>query len=149
MYGQEREMWTGLSIHVIIVMLFLTLYVTFSRLQKWSLSKDSQVNRSVSVWLPLWHFRLVGTAVHVLTLYLHWTCTCMSFPSIIPSRVGRNSARLVRAAAMRLADELVELMTRPVHTIVTRVLEGWVGGEWMSGRGVDEWAGNESCIRLL
>lgn len=39
-------------------------------------------------------------------------------------RIGRKSARLVRAAALRLAQELLTILTRPLYVSVTRVLEG-------------------------
>lgn len=39
-------------------------------------------------------------------------------------RVGRKSARLVRAAAMKLALELNSMIDRPSYAIVTRVLQG-------------------------
>ena len=40
-------------------------------------------------------------------------------------RIGQHSARLVRAAALKLADELLEMMKRPASVaMVTRVLEG-------------------------
>ncbi|GAB6020266.1 hypothetical protein CHUAL_002984 [Chamberlinius hualienensis] len=38
--------------------------------------------------------------------------------------IGRKSARLVRAAALKLAQELCIMLERPEHAIVTRVLEG-------------------------
>ena len=39
-------------------------------------------------------------------------------------RIGRHSSRLVRAAALKLADELLEMMSRPFAAGVKRVLEG-------------------------
>jgi len=38
-------------------------------------------------------------------------------------RVGKLSDRLVRAAALRLAQELCELLQRPVVATVTKVLQ--------------------------
>ena len=40
-------------------------------------------------------------------------------------RIGRKSPRLVRAAALRLAEELLEMIVRPTVASVTRVLEGY------------------------
>ena len=39
-------------------------------------------------------------------------------------RVGRKSARLVRAAALKLAQELFAMIKRPEYAMVTRCLEG-------------------------
>ena len=39
-------------------------------------------------------------------------------------RIGRKSARLVRAAALRLAQELLEIVKHPSYVSVNRVLEG-------------------------
>ena len=39
-------------------------------------------------------------------------------------RIGRKSARLVRAAALRLADELMKMLARPSTALVTRCQEG-------------------------
>ncbi|KAL5473171.1 hypothetical protein EMCRGX_G027619 [Ephydatia muelleri] len=38
--------------------------------------------------------------------------------------IGRKSSRLVRAASLHLAEELREMIERPSHVIVSRVLEG-------------------------
>ena len=46
------------------------------------------------------------------------------------SRVGRKSPRLVRAAALKLAQELLEMVTRPLSVaMVTRCQEGCVNTE--------------------
>ena len=41
-------------------------------------------------------------------------------------RVGKRSERLVRAAALRLAQELCDLLERPAVATVTKVLQGLV-----------------------
>ena len=41
-------------------------------------------------------------------------------------RIGRRSARLVRAAAIKLAQELCGMIGRPPYAMVTRNLEGYV-----------------------
>ena len=50
------------------------------------------------------------------------TIYTLSFLFIL--RIGRRSARLVRAAAMKLAQELAEFMPRPAFSLVSRNLEG-------------------------
>ena len=50
-------------------------------------------------------------------------CVCVSPRSL---RIGRKSARLVRAAALRLADELLAILQRPSVALVTRCQEGLV-----------------------
>ena len=42
----------------------------------------------------------------------------------VTCRVGKLSERLVRAAALRLAQELCELLQRPAVATVTKVLQG-------------------------
>lgn len=44
--------------------------------------------------------------------------------NFISWRIGRKSARLVRAAALRLADELQKMLQRPSSALVTRCQEG-------------------------
>lgn len=55
--------------------------------------------------------------------------------------IGRKSSRLVRAAALKLSQELCTMLHRPKHAMVTRNLEGtecqvgpgplrWVLGAW-------------------
>lgn len=39
-------------------------------------------------------------------------------------RIGRKSPRLVRAAALKLAEELLEMVIRPSFAMVTRCQEG-------------------------
>ena len=41
-------------------------------------------------------------------------------------RIGKNSARLVRMAATRLAIELLGMIHRPEHAAITKTLEGFV-----------------------
>lgn len=42
-------------------------------------------------------------------------------------RIGRKSPRLVRAAALKLAQELLEMVARPIDVaMVTRCQEGYV-----------------------
>ena len=48
----------------------------------------------------------------------------LTFSCMAVSRVGRHSSRLVRAAALKLADELLDMMSRPSAAGVKRVLEG-------------------------
>lgn len=59
--------------------------------------------------------------------------------------IGRKSSRLVRAAALKLSQELCTMLHRPKHAMVTRNLEGTecqVGhgppsdGCWVPGRGL-------------
>ena len=42
----------------------------------------------------------------------------------LPPRIGRRSPRLVRAAALRMADELQKMLARPSTALVTRCQEG-------------------------
>jgi hypothetical protein len=42
------------------------------------------------------------------------------------NRFGKKSARLVRAAALKLSQELCDMLPRPDFAMVTRVLEGYV-----------------------
>ncbi len=57
-------------------------------------------------------------------LYVHvrmcvWVCAC------VLDRIGRKSQRLVRAAALKLAQELLEIVKRPwTVAVVTRCQEG-------------------------
>lgn len=39
------------------------------------------------------------------------------------SRIGRKSTRLIRAAAMKLSQEVHALLNRPRYAVVTRCLE--------------------------
>lgn len=39
-------------------------------------------------------------------------------------RIGRKSSKLVRAAALKLSQEIAALIERPVYTMVARALEG-------------------------
>lgn len=40
------------------------------------------------------------------------------------TRFGKKSSRLVRAAAVKLAQELFNMVARPPHALVTRLQEG-------------------------
>jgi hypothetical protein len=40
-------------------------------------------------------------------------------------RIGKKSARLVRMAATRLAVELLGMIQRPAHAVITKTLEGY------------------------
>ena len=42
----------------------------------------------------------------------------------INSRIGRKSTRLVRAAALKLSQEVCKMLKRPDYAVVTRCLEG-------------------------
>lgn len=46
--------------------------------------------------------------------------------------IGRQSSRLVRAAALKLAQELCNMLTRPSNALVIRVLEGTEGAVFKS-----------------
>ena len=50
----------------------------------------------------------------------------LSYTHHTRGRIGRKSARLVRAAALRLADELQSMLKRPLFALVTRCQEGSV-----------------------
>ena len=53
------------------------------------------------------------------------TCVVFFFVyGVCVPRIGRHSSRLVRAAALKLADELLDMMSRPLAAGVKRVLEG-------------------------
>ena len=39
-------------------------------------------------------------------------------------RIGKKSTRLVRAAALKLAQELLSMLDRPLHSMMMRVTEG-------------------------
>ncbi len=41
-------------------------------------------------------------------------------------RIGKKSARLVRMAATRLAVELLAMIHRPAHAVITKTLEGYI-----------------------
>ncbi len=41
-------------------------------------------------------------------------------------RIGKKSARLVRMAATRLAVELLAMIRRPAHAVITKTLEGYI-----------------------
>jgi len=53
--------------------------------------------------------------------------------------IGRKSSRLVRAAALKLSQELCGMLHRPKHAMVTRNLEGTEcqvgGGQRSEGQG--------------
>lgn len=54
--------------------------------------------------------------------------------------IGRKSPRLVRAAALKLSQELCGMLHRPKHAMVTRNLEGTecqVGQPTCQGKGTD------------
>ena len=40
--------------------------------------------------------------------------------------IGKQSTRLVRAAALKLAHELTALINRPTFAVVTKISEGWL-----------------------
>lgn len=48
---------------------------------------------------------------------------------VLHARIGRKSARLVRAAAMKLSQELYTMIDRPSFTVQIRNLQGWVLNE--------------------
>jgi hypothetical protein len=41
-------------------------------------------------------------------------------------RIGKKSTRLVRMAATRLAVELLAMIHRPKHAVITKTLEGYI-----------------------
>ena len=48
--------------------------------------------------------------------------------TVIGCRIGRKSTRLIRAAALKLSQEVCAMFTRPEFANVTRCLEGFVYG---------------------
>jgi len=53
-----------------------------------------------------------------------WTSGDLEFHFFSSFRFGKKSARLVRAAALKLSQELCDMLPRPDFAMVTRVLEG-------------------------
>lgn len=84
---------------------------------------------------------LEGTSVHFLLRFLSYVL-CHRLPSQLQSLldtkgvyildcwsdvfiwIGRKSPRLVRAAALKLGQEICSMLHRPKHACVTRNLEG-------------------------
>ena len=52
------------------------------------------------------------------------TCVLIIFVPFF--RIGRKSTRLVRAAALKLSQEICAMLDRPSYAMVTRCLEGYV-----------------------
>lgn len=56
---------------------------------------------------------------------LYWQCPCKEIYNLqFTFRFGKKSTRLVRAAAVKLSQELFAMLDRPSHAWVTRVQEG-------------------------
>ena len=49
---------------------------------------------------------------------------CSDHIVLSPPRIGRKSSRLVRAAALKLSQELLDMVIRPPVALVTRTQEG-------------------------
>ena len=47
-------------------------------------------------------------------------------------RIGGKSSKLVRAAALKLAQEIAALIERPSYTMVSRALEGCVHRKYIT-----------------
>ncbi len=65
--------------------------------------------------------------VHWGLVFLLWELSTLRvYPYIVSSscRIGRKSPRLVRAAALKLAQELLDMVARPPVAMVTRTQEG-------------------------
>jgi len=61
--------------------------------------------------------------IYYLIMYrANWLIMCIY-------RIGRKSTRLIRAAALKLAQELCAMLYRPEYAVVTRCLEGFVYSE--------------------
>lgn len=86
----------------------------------------------------LFHLSSLHGALHKFTLLSFYVCPFPQLQSLLDTKcvyildcwsdvfiwIGRKSPRLVRAAALKLGQELCSMLHRPKHACVTRNLEG-------------------------